>query len=164
MRPLNQDGGSLDAALLENRTPLVAQGMEIVPSGDASFKKTDPAVFYAEVYDPRLTGTDPPKLGVQMLVVDLKTRQKKIDTGGPLPKNTAGTPVVSFGLRLPVDKLEPGSYELQVRAVDSTGAATPGTYRRLSGELARQTASRRRPDPASFSSWPACGVPPAPPG
>jgi predicted phage tail protein len=32
---------------------------------------------------------------------------------------------VSFGLRLPVDQLEPGSYELQVRAVDSTGAATP---------------------------------------
>lgn len=125
LRPLNQDGGSLDAALLENRTPLVAQGMEIVPSGDASFKKTDPAVFYAEVYDPRLTGTDPPKIGVQMLVVDLKTRQKKIDTGGPLPKNTAGTPMVSFGLRLPVDKLAPGSYELQVRAVDSTGAATP---------------------------------------
>jgi hypothetical protein len=99
--------------------------MEIVPSGDDRFKKTDPAVFYAEVYDPRLVGTDPPKLGVQMLVVDLKTRQKKIDTGGPLPKNAAGTPVVSFGLRLPVDQLEPGSYELQVRAVDSTGAATP---------------------------------------
>jgi VWFA-related protein len=125
LRPLNQEGGSLDAALLENRTPLVAQGMEIVPSGDDRFKKTDPAVFYAEVYDPRLVGTDPPKLGVQMLVVDLKTRQKKIDTGGPLPKNAAGTPVVSFGLRLPVDQLEPGSYELQVRAVDSTGAATP---------------------------------------
>ena len=126
LRPLNEETGSLDAALLENRTPLVTQGMEIVPSGDARFKKGDPAVFYAEVYDPRLLGTDPPKLGVQMLVVDLKTHQKKVDTGGPLPKNTAtGTPVVPFGLRLPVDKLEPGSYELQVRAVDSTGASTP---------------------------------------
>jgi hypothetical protein len=125
LHPLNQASASLDAALLEDRTPLVAQGMEIVPSGDARFKHDDAAVFYAEVYDPRLAGSDPPKLGVQMLVVDVKSREKKVQTGGPLPAPGAGNPVVPFGLKLPVDKLPPGSYELQVRAVDSTGRATP---------------------------------------
>lgn len=125
LRPLSQESASLDAALLEDRTPLVAQGMEIVPSGDARFKHNDPAVFYAEVYDPRLAGSDPPKLGVQMLVVDLKSREKKVQTGGPLPAPGAGNPVIAFGLKLPVDKLPPGSYELQVRAIDSSGGATP---------------------------------------
>ncbi len=125
LRPLNQESASLDAALIEDRTPLVAQGMEIVPSGDARFKHNEPAVFYAEVYDPRLASPDPPKFGVQMVVVDMKSRQKKVDTGGPLPAPSAGTPVVSFGLKLPVDKLPPGSYELQVRAVDAAGGVTP---------------------------------------
>jgi VWFA-related protein len=125
LRPLNQESASLDAALLEDRTLLVAQGMEIVPSGDARFKRNESAVFYAEVYDPRLASADPPKLGVQMLVLDVKSREKKVQTGGPLPAPSAGAPVVPFGLKLPVDKLPPGSYELQVRAVDATGAATP---------------------------------------
>lgn len=125
LRPLNQESASLDAALLEDRTPLVAQGMEIVPSGDARFKHNESAVFYAEVYDPRLASADPPKLGVQMLVLDVKSREKKVQTGGPLPAPSAGNPVVPFGLKLPVDKLPPGSYELQVRAVDASGAATP---------------------------------------
>jgi VWFA-related protein len=125
LRPLKQESASLDAALLEDRTPLVAQGMEIVPSGAARFKKTDSAVFYAEIYDPRLAGTDPPKLGVQMLVVDLKTRQKKFQTGGPIAAASTGTMVAPFGLKLPVDQLPPGSYELQVRAIDASGGATP---------------------------------------
>ena len=125
LRPLNEASASLDAALLEDRTPLVAQGMEIVPAGDGNFKKSDTAVFYAEVYDPRLASADPPKLGVQMLVIDLNKRQKIIQTGGLLSDTKPGTPVVSFGLKLPVDKLPPGSYELQIRATDSTGGATP---------------------------------------
>jgi len=82
-------------------------------------------VFYAEIYDPRLTGADPPKLGVQMLVLDLKTREKKIQTGGAVGTAVAGTMVVPFGLKLPVDQLPPGSYELQIRAVDGSGGATP---------------------------------------
>jgi len=125
LRPLKQESASLDAALLEDRTPLVAQGMEIVPSGAARFKKTDVAVFYAEIYDPRLAGTDPPKLGIQMLVVDTKTQEKKIQTGGPVASAGTGTMVMPFGLKLPVDKLPPGSYQLQVRAVDGSGGATP---------------------------------------
>jgi VWFA-related protein len=124
LRPLNQESASLDATLIEDRTPLVAQGVEIVPAGDARFKHNEPAIFYAEVYDPRLASADPPKFGVQMVVVDVKSREKKVDTGGPLPAPTAGAPLVSFGLKLPVDKLPAGSYELQVRAVDPNGGTT----------------------------------------
>ena len=125
LRPLNQASASLDAALLENRTPLVAQGMEVIPAGDGQFKHGEDAVFYAEVYDPRLASTDPPKLGVQMLVIDLHSREKKIQSGGPITAGSPGAPVLPFGLKVPIGQLPPGSYELQVRAVDSVGGATP---------------------------------------
>lgn len=44
----------LDSALLEGRSPLVVQGMQITPAGTHSFKKTDNAVVYLEVYEPAL--------------------------------------------------------------------------------------------------------------
>ena len=124
--PLNQASASLDAALLEDRTPLVAQGMQFVPSGSNRFKKTDMAVFYVELYDPSLSSPTPPsKVGIQMLVIDRKTKEKKVDTGGPVPNPKPGAPVVALGLRIPTDKLPAGSYQLEVRGVDSAGNSTP---------------------------------------
>jgi len=125
LRPLQQAGNSLDAALLQDRTPLVTQGLQIVPSGNDHFKKSDVGLFYAEIYDPLLTTATPPKVIVQMVVMDRKTRQKKFETGGPVADAKPGTPVAPVGLRLPFDQLPPGSYELEVRAGDSTGRYTP---------------------------------------
>jgi VWFA-related protein len=49
----------LDSALLEGRAPLVAQGMQITPAGTHTFKKTDNAVIYLEVYEPALAEVPP---------------------------------------------------------------------------------------------------------
>ena len=125
VRPFNQMTASLDAALLEDRKPLVAQGMEIVPGGSDRFKKTEPAVIYVEIYDPLLTDANPPKLAVQMRVRDRKTGEQKVDAGGAVPNVQAGNPVVPLGLRLPLDKLQPGSYQLELKAQDTAGHATP---------------------------------------
>ncbi len=124
LHPVGQSGNSLDAALLEDRVPLVAQGMQIVPTGAHIFKKTDVVVFYVEMYDPLLTEANPPNLGIQMLVLDRKTGEKKVNTGGPAPAGKAGNPVVAMGLKLPVDQLPPGSYQLEVRGTDSAGRFT----------------------------------------
>ena len=124
VRPLSQAGNSLDAALLEDRSPLVAQGMQIVPTGSNQFKTTDLAVFYVEIYDPLLTTATPPTVGVQMVVMDRKSGQKKLETGGPAPGTSTGNPVVGVGLKLPVDKLPPGLYQLEVRGTDSAGHFT----------------------------------------
>jgi hypothetical protein len=35
-----------------------------------------------------------------------------------------GNPVVPFGLKLPVNSLEPGSYRIELRALDSKGSDT----------------------------------------
>ncbi len=44
----------LDAALLEDKTPLVSAGMQVTPSGSNIFKKTEPAAVYVEIYEPLL--------------------------------------------------------------------------------------------------------------
>jgi VWFA-related protein len=121
IHPVSQMGSSLDAALLEDRTPLVTQGLQLIPSGSDQFKKSDRAGFYVEIYDPLLTGANPPKVGIQMSVVDRKTGEKKIDSGGPAADAKPGNALVPLGLRLPVADLPPGSYRLELKAVDSAG-------------------------------------------
>ena len=121
IRPVSQMGTSLDAALLEDRTPLVTQGLQLIPSGSDQFKTTDRAAFYVEIYDQLLTGSNPPKVGIQMTVVDRKTGEKKLDSGGGAADAKAGNALVPLGLKLPVDKLPPGSYQLVLKAVDSAG-------------------------------------------
>src|SRR5271165_6278501 len=124
VHPVSQMGLSLDAALLEDRTPLVTQGLQLIPSGSDQFKKTDRAGFYMEIYAPALAGPNPPKVGVQMVIVDRKTGEKKIDTGGAAADAKPGSPLVPVGLKLPVNELPPGSYRLELRAVDSAGNVT----------------------------------------
>lgn len=121
IHPVSQMAASLDAALLEDRTPLVTQGLQLIPSGSDQFKKTDRAGFYVEIYDSLLTSTNPPKVGIQMVVVDRKTGDKKIDSGGAAHDTKPGNALVPVGLILPVDKLPPGSYRLELKAVDSAG-------------------------------------------
>jgi len=122
---VSQMGQTLDATLLEDRTPLVTQGMQLIPSGSDQFKKTDRAAFYVEVYAPALLGPTPPKVSVAVAIVDRKTGQKKIEAGGEAADAKAGSPLVPVGLVLPVAKLEPGSYRLELKGVDSAGNVTP---------------------------------------
>ena len=124
VHPLNQAAANLNAELLEGRRPLVAQGMEIIPAGTDHFKKSEPTVLYLEIYDPHLADANPPKVGIQVLVLDRKTGEKKVDMGGLIPSVPAGNPVVPFGMQLPLDKLTPGSYQLDIKAIDTAGNTT----------------------------------------
>jgi hypothetical protein len=118
---VSQMGASLDAALLEDRTPLVTQGMQLVPSGSDQFKKSDRAGFYVEIYDSLLTGSNPPQVGIQMTVVDRKTGEKKIETASAAADAKPGNALVPLGMKLPVDTLPPGSYRLELKGIDSAG-------------------------------------------
>ena len=75
--PISQMGQTLDATLLEDHTPLVTQGLQVIPSGSDHFSKTDRAAFYVEVYDPALAGPNPPKVGVQMTRGGPQDRRKE---------------------------------------------------------------------------------------
>ena len=110
----------LDSQLLGDRTPLVVQGMQVVPSASNRFKKTDNAAVYAEIYAPLLTGPNPPQVGVELTIVDRKTGEKKLDVASRAV-NQAGSSVAPVGLKLPVATLLPGSYRVELRAIDSAG-------------------------------------------
>ncbi len=111
----------LDSQLLEDRTPLLFSGLQISPSASNHFKKTDTAAIYAEVYEPLLKNPNPPEVAYEMIVVERKSGQEKVHIGDRTPKGSAGNPVIALGLKLPVAKLDPGSYRLNLRAVDSAG-------------------------------------------
>ena len=110
----------LDSQLLEDRTPLLVQGMQISPSASNHFKKTDTAAIYAEVYEPLLKNPNPPEVAYELIIVERKTGQEKLHIGERTPKGKAGDPVISLGLKLPVASLGPGSYRVNLRAVDSS--------------------------------------------
>ena len=56
----------LDSALLEDHTPLIVKGLQVVPSATNRFKKTDNVIMYTEIYEPLLTGDNPPKVALRV--------------------------------------------------------------------------------------------------
>jgi hypothetical protein len=120
---------SLDASLIEDRVPLVIDGVQVVPAGSNKFKKAGTAIFYAELYEPMLTqtnagdGKDKPALGIQIRVLDRKTKEQKYSTGLmrlEYPEKNAN-PVVPMAERIPLDNVGPGEYVVELQAVDSSG-------------------------------------------
>ena len=114
----------LDSQLLEDRTPLMVQGMQVSPSASNLFKKTDAAGLYAEVYEPLLKGPNPPKVAFEFKVVERKSGQEKFSLRQRIEPGKTGDPVIPLGLQLPLAKLDPGSYRVELRAGDSVGNAS----------------------------------------
>ena len=117
---------TLDSELLEDHKPLLTQGMEVVPAASNRFRKSDTAAIYVEAYEPLLKEANPPKVGLELIIVDRKTGEKKVDAGVPDTSGSvkAGNPVVPMGLKLPIDRLPPGAYQVQLVAIDSAGNHT----------------------------------------
>jgi VWFA-related protein len=126
MRRYGEGDTTLDSELLQDHKPLVTQGLEVIPAASNHFKKSDPAAIYVEAYEPLLTGPNPPKIGLQIKIIDRKTGEKKIDAGVADTSGSvqAGNPVVPLGLKLPTDHLTPGSYRVELVAIDSAGHRT----------------------------------------
>jgi VWFA-related protein len=116
-------GTSLDAALMEDHTPLVTRGMQIVPAATYRFKKNEMAAIYAEVYEPLMAAGSEPQVGFEMKVLDKKSGQSKFDTGlaNAASFMQKGNPVIPLGLKIPVNTLDPGTYRVEVSAIDSAG-------------------------------------------
>lgn len=125
-RKIDANAASLDFALTEDHTPLIVGGMQITPSGTSRFKKGETIAVYAEIYEVSLLSPDPVKglaAGVQMRVLDRKTGEVKQDSGmlKAAEQLTQGNPVIPLGLRVPIDKLVAGEYNLELIAADTAG-------------------------------------------
>jgi VWFA-related protein len=126
VHPAGEMTAGLDGDLLEDRKPLIVRGMRIVPAATDHFRKSDNLVLYSEVYAPELLDPTPPKIGLEYVVMDRKTGEKKVDAGitDTAMAIQAGSMVMTLGLKVPIDKLGPGSYRVQLRALDSNGKST----------------------------------------
>ena len=106
-------------------TPLIANGFQVIPAGSAKFKKTDKAAMYFEIYEPALMEAEVPKLelAIQVRVFDAKGALKS-ESGGALPvPEKSGNPAIPCAGMIPVAKLEPGAYKVEVNAVDNANHA-----------------------------------------
>jgi VWFA-related protein len=121
--PVSQLATNMDAALLEERTPLVFKGLQLVPSTSSRFSKGTPAVVYVEVYDPVLKGDEPPRVGVMYNIVDRKTNQQVYSSNTILINDYVqpGNPLVPVGFDLPIDQLQAGDYRFEIKGRDSLG-------------------------------------------
>jgi VWFA-related protein len=114
---------TVEAALLEDRTPLVFEGLQIVPSADNKFKNNEKVGVYFEIYEPRLVNMDPAKpvtMALQVRVLDAKTEDQKSDSGLFRIKvpDKPSSPAIPFGGAVPVNGLAPGAYRLEITAMN----------------------------------------------
>jgi len=118
---------SLDSVLLEDRTPLVVKGMQIIPSPTNRFKHTDNVVVYSEIYEPLLTSEKPPVVAMGYTIFERASNQKVFTTGAVHCDDfiQKGNPVIPIGMKVKVDDLKPGSYRLVLQAVDSAKNNAP---------------------------------------
>jgi VWFA-related protein len=122
-RPVSQSAANMDAALLEERTPLVFKGMELVPATNYRFARSAQPVVYVEVYDPVLKDPMPPRVGVMYNIIDKKTNQQVFSSNTILINDYSqpGNPLVPMGFKLPVDQLQVGSYRFEIKGRDAMG-------------------------------------------
>ncbi len=121
---------SLDAVLLEDRTPLVVKGMQIIPSGSNRFKHTDNVVLYTEIYEPLLTSANPPLVGMGYAILERAANKQLFATGAQRADEfiQKGNPVIPIGMRVVVQDLKPGSYRLRMQAVDALNNHAPDRF------------------------------------
>ncbi len=117
---------NLDALLLQDRTPLVTQGLQLVPTGENTFKKSDRAAIYLEVYEPQVADSTSPKVSLKLSIVDEKTGKSELEAGVPDTGASVvpGNPVIPMGVPLPISSLQPGTYVVELSATDTAGHST----------------------------------------
>jgi hypothetical protein len=126
VRKASDLGTGLDALLLEDHVPLIADGMQLVPYGDNRFKKADLTAFYVELYEPLLVTSvrpTPPLMAFSIRILDAKTGEQKEDTGlmQVTPPAQKGSPMVPIAAKIPTGGLAPGAYKVEIDARDDAG-------------------------------------------
>lgn len=123
IRKLSATDTDRTADLLEDKTVLVAQGMEVVPSGSDIMKKSVPGFLYTEFFEPHAGDAKTPLVAFQLRILERNSGKEAFDAGmmrtDPI---VGGNPVVPVAVRLPTEKLTPGSYRVEISGLDSTGA------------------------------------------
>lgn len=112
--------GESGASLFDDRTPLLAGGMQLTPTGSDVFTKPEKAYCYFEVYRSSASAA----ASVAVRIVDRTTGEVKWDGGAMKIEPTAnGKSTVPIGLNLPTEPLAPGLYRLEISASEDDKAS-----------------------------------------
>jgi VWFA-related protein len=120
--PAPEHGGLLEEILPGRDRPLVASGMELVPTGLHQFRAGEQVSFYFEVYEPPLRQRD---LAVRIRVLDRGTGRQISDSGmlKAEPFIRPGDSVIPIVMKLPIVSagLPAGAYKLEVSVAGAAG-------------------------------------------
>jgi VWFA-related protein len=124
--PSPLSSADIDQKLIEESSPMVANGLQVIPSSKNRFNKDMQPVVYVEVYDPILESSNP-QMGILYDIVNRQTHQKvySSDTIYITENIHPGNPLVPVTFKLPMDKLPAGNYQLEIWGRDSAGNVTP---------------------------------------
>lgn len=117
----------VDAALLEDRKPLIVKGMQITPAASYQFKKTDNVVLYSELYEPLLKTDPTTKVLSGYRIFDKATNKEVFFSQGQSMDGfmEKGNSVVPFAFKVQTKDLQPGNYRLVLLAVDGKNQQAP---------------------------------------
>src|SRR5205807_2539357 len=104
----------LDSVLLEDRTPLVVKGFQIVPAAVNRFKRTDKVLLYSEIYDSLLATENPPRVVLGYKIFERASNKEVFFTQTIAADDfiQKGRPVVPVGMLVMVKDLNAGAYRL----------------------------------------------------
>ncbi|HEX5424122.1 MAG TPA: hypothetical protein VFW94_11275 [Candidatus Acidoferrales bacterium] len=111
--------------------PLISKGMVFTPSGDTTFslkelQKEQFLYVYYEVYDSLLKSAPATTVQVRMRIINTTAKMLETDTGFRSAADwmRAGDSTIHVSQQIAVDKLQKGTYQIQVQAKDSAGGST----------------------------------------
>ncbi|MDR3674919.1 MAG: VWA domain-containing protein [Acidobacteriota bacterium] len=124
--PSPLSSADIDQKLIEGSAPMVASGLQVIPSSKNRFTKEMQPVVYVEVYDPLLESNSP-QMGILYEIVNRQTHQKAYSSDTIYINHNIhpGNPLVPVVFKLPMDQLPAGNYEIKIWARDSAGGITP---------------------------------------
>lgn len=106
--------------------PLVSQGVQVAPAGNTHFKEYEQMLAYFEVYESKLVSASS-TAQTHLRICDATTREIKRDLRDvdAAPYVNPGRATIPILVRIPLNTLAKGWYQLEVQATDSSGQSTP---------------------------------------
>jgi len=120
-------GNGNSPTTLSEFAPLIAKGVEFTPAGDLTFSKKNGLFLYYEVYRPLIGEASAIQVQTRMRIINTITGAVETDTGvrSAAEWMEPGKSVIRVSEQVAGDKLEKGSYRIEVQASDSAGRSTP---------------------------------------
>jgi VWFA-related protein len=126
VRKVPAEATEATARVAKSYAPLTSKGVEFTPTANPQFWSSDMLFAYFEVNDPLVDGQPGAKVQVNMRITDTESGTE-VDTFAPVDTTTyskAGSPLIAVARGVPLKRLTPGVYRLEVQASNSEGKST----------------------------------------